>query len=125
MRKIFTFLICICAVISLPTLSNAQSAPANSQVFFVQCGSLNVSNYADLHNKLKVDNHFIISTACVPAHVLAITVSNQSLVSNGVNVNYESFRLLAAQVNIPDMQLLTNYNSELFEAQCRNARSNN
>ena len=125
MRKIFTSFFCICAVCALPLFTVAQTTPVISDVFYVQSNSLNVTNYADLHNKLKVDLNFVIETACVPAHMLTIRLVNTSLVSNGVNANYESFRLLASQVNISDMQLLTNFSNELFEEQCRNARSNN
>jgi hypothetical protein len=127
MMKKFTLLFTImltCALAGFSQSGNTGNTAAE-QVFFVQCDDINFDKYTNLHNRLKNDGRYTIATACIPAHVLTIKVSQSASLNATVESNYNAFRELASLVEIDQMQLLANYNTQMFESQCRSARTGN
>jgi hypothetical protein len=125
MRKKFTFFCLSIILFCSPLLLSAQSNQVEEHIFYVQSNELNVDNYASLHEKLKSDGRFTISTACIPAHVMVVKVISPALLSSAADANYELFRTLAVQIQIGQWQLLSNYNKQIFENQCLSARTGN
>lgn len=125
MSKNLTAFFCLVILSFISVSSFSQTTQSSEQVFYVQSVDLNVDNYANLHNKLKSDGRFVISSACIPAHVMIIKVTSNELLSFGVPANFEIFRSLTSQVNIGAVQLLASFNNQLFEEQCKSARTGN
>jgi hypothetical protein len=122
MTKKFTFLVFLLALLNTG-ICQSSSQPTNEQVFYVQCNDLDFEKYRQLDAAVKNDGHFAVITACIPAHVLTVRVNpGDQALSN--SVEFEQFRALCENAEILQTSLLSNFNKQMFEDQCRSARTN-
>ena len=95
------------------TLSNN---PA--KVMYFECSDLDFNKYSALHENVKSDGHFIIETACSPAHVLCVTTANTRSTA-------EAFKQLAALSGIQSIVERQQYTRVDFDNRCAAARTGN
>jgi hypothetical protein len=122
MTKKFTFLVFFLALLNTG-FCQSNSQTTNEQVFYVQCDDLDFEKYRQLDATVKSNGHFSVITACIPAHVLTVRVNpGAQALSNAAE--FEHFRTLCETAGILQTSLLSNYNKQMFEDQCRSARTN-
>jgi|688.fasta_scaffold63370_4 hypothetical protein len=124
MSQKITSLIIFFSFIFVPAFS--QSTPQVFQeTFYVQCPDLDFEKYRQLDIVLKGDGHFTIATACIPAHVLTVVVNNPSSVQLNMESEFSRFRNFCIASGIDSSTLLGGYTKQMFEEQCRSARTGN
>lgn len=86
---------------------------------YFECSDLDFNKYSALHENVKADGHFIIETACIPAHVLCVTTTanNQSTA--------EAFKQLATLSGIQSIVERQQYTRADFDKRCSAARIGN
>ncbi len=124
MSKKFTFLIFFTFLLAPVFSQNTQQAQP-VQVFYVQCTDIDFEKYRQLDAAVKNDGHFTISAACIPAHVLTIQVNAGSAQQLSTEAEFDIFRYLCIAADINTSELLAAFNKEMFENQCKSARSGN
>ena len=102
------------AILCALSLSVAGQSLPKGSLFYVEIPNLQVDGYVELVNTLKADGHFEVQTACIPAHVLTIVVIAPS--------DATAFDQLAALSGLPTVSHLSNFNQEIFEQRCMDAR---
>jgi hypothetical protein len=107
------FFMTVALLCALSVSVSGQSMPKGT-LFYVEIPTLQVDGYVELVNTLKADGHFEVQTACIPAHVLTIVVISPS--------DSTAFDQLAVLSGLSTVTHLENYNQELFELRCLDAR---
>lgn len=107
------FFVTAALMCALSVSVSGQSMPKGT-LFYVEIPALQVDGYVELVNTLKADGHFEVQTACIPAHVLTIVVITPS--------DATAFDQLAVLAGLNSVTHLANFNQELFEQRCLDAR---
>jgi len=107
-------------IVSFSLTTKAQTSDQKLTEYFVKIQSINIDNYVKLHNTLKSDGSYEISSACIPAHILKISIINGNQDFAAFKQNFE---LLSQEAGISQLTILTDYNEEKFMNSCAAARS--
>lgn len=111
----------LCAlIVSFSLATSAQTSNQPQPEYFIEIKSITVDSYVALHNTLKTDGTFEISSACIPAHILKIRIKNGSQEAAAFKQNFE---LLSQTAGINDVTVLSDYNEEKFIDRCAVARA--
>ena len=111
-------LLTLCAL-SWCTFSHAQnSVNTNSERYYFEFASLDFNSYAELHETVKVDGHFVIETACIPAKVVCIKTLDRSS-------SAEAFKQLATLSGLTAIEWNQGGQEAAFDTRCQQARTGN
>jgi len=111
-------LLTLCAL-SWCTFSYAQtSVNPHSERYYFEFATLDFNAYAELHETVKADGHFVIETACIPAKVMCIKTLNRTSTA-------EAFKQLATLSGLTAIEWSQGRNSGAFDARCQQARTGN
>lgn len=114
-QTVFCFLI-----VSFSLTTKAQTSNPNPEFYFVEMKTITVDSYVTLHNTLKTDGSYEISSACIPAHILKI----RSLSGTQDFATFkQNFELLSQSAGLMQSTILTEYNEDKFVDRCSAARS--
>ncbi|MBX7051418.1 MAG: hypothetical protein K1X54_05250 [Flavobacteriales bacterium] len=125
MRKVFTILLLTIAFSMSLMSTHAQNAPQNGQYFYVLATNLNVDNYATLHQQLKNDGRFEITSACIPSHVMKIKVISTNGQNTTLESNKETFKSFIGNISLGAISTPANYSEQMFMDACKAARTGN
>jgi hypothetical protein len=116
MNKIVFLTLC---ALSWCTFSHAQtSVNPPSERFYFEFATLDFNAYAELHETIKADGHFIIETACIPAKVICVKTLDRSS-------NAEAFKQLATLTGLSAVEWNQGRNASAFDTRCQQARTGN